>query len=227
MVGARGMMRPYPFGRMVRDLTMYLRQPAPDAVIERIGRHVLDDTAGRRCGAMWPSGRRKKPLLNCFSLLCLQPPRRPAQPHARLFRGRVPRQPGPVEFHFQSVRDRQVRRDPRRAAASALCLGVRGGLLHRRSDGPTRPPLRTIALHRRVRTGAPGRARTLRRAGQHSLRATDPAGRIPGRSIRSDRGFRSRLLPGDARPVENARTGRQPTRAGRATPAGALDASGP
>ncbi len=54
MVGARGMMRPYPFGRMVRDLTMYLRQPAPDAVIERIGRHVLDDT--RPAHAMWPSG---------------------------------------------------------------------------------------------------------------------------------------------------------------------------
>ena len=54
MVGARGMMRPDPFGRMVRDLTMYLRQPAPDAVIERIGRHVLEDA--RPACAMWPSG---------------------------------------------------------------------------------------------------------------------------------------------------------------------------
>ena len=54
-VGARGMMRPAPFGRMVRDLTMYLRQPAPDAVIERVGRHVLEDR--RPAGAMWPSGR--------------------------------------------------------------------------------------------------------------------------------------------------------------------------
>ncbi len=53
-VGARGMMRPDPFGRMVRDLTMYLRQPAPDAVIEKIGRHVLEDT--RPACAMWPSG---------------------------------------------------------------------------------------------------------------------------------------------------------------------------
>ncbi len=50
-VGARGMMRPAPFGRMVRDLTMYLRQPAPDAVIERIGRHALADT--RPASAMW------------------------------------------------------------------------------------------------------------------------------------------------------------------------------
>ncbi len=56
-VGARGMMRPYPFGRMVCDLTMYLRQPAPDAVIERIGRHVLDDP-NPAC-AMWPSGDTK------------------------------------------------------------------------------------------------------------------------------------------------------------------------
>ncbi len=54
-VGARGMMRPAPFGRMVRDLTMYLRQPAPDAVIERVGRHVLEDR--RPASAMWPSGR--------------------------------------------------------------------------------------------------------------------------------------------------------------------------
>lgn len=41
-VGARGLMRPYPFARMIRDLTMYLRQPAPDAVADRVGRHVLD-----------------------------------------------------------------------------------------------------------------------------------------------------------------------------------------
>ena len=52
-VGARGMMRPAPFGRMVRDLTMYLRQPAPDAVIERVGRHVLEDR--RPASGMWPS----------------------------------------------------------------------------------------------------------------------------------------------------------------------------
>ena len=54
-VGARGMMRPAPFGRLVRDLTMYLRQPAPDAVIERIGRHVLEEAC--RASAMWPSGQ--------------------------------------------------------------------------------------------------------------------------------------------------------------------------
>ncbi len=42
IVGARGLIRPYPFPRMIRDLTMYLRQPAPDAVVDRVGRHVLD-----------------------------------------------------------------------------------------------------------------------------------------------------------------------------------------
>ncbi len=42
MVGARGLMRPFPFPRLIRDLTMYLRQPAPDAVTDRVGRHVLD-----------------------------------------------------------------------------------------------------------------------------------------------------------------------------------------
>ena len=49
------MMRPAPFGRTVRDLTMYLRQPAPDAVIERVGRHVLEDR--RPASVMWPSSR--------------------------------------------------------------------------------------------------------------------------------------------------------------------------
>jgi alkylation response protein AidB-like acyl-CoA dehydrogenase len=42
-VGARGLIRPWPFERMIRDLTMYLRQPAPDVIVERVGRHVLDD----------------------------------------------------------------------------------------------------------------------------------------------------------------------------------------
>jgi alkylation response protein AidB-like acyl-CoA dehydrogenase len=40
-VGARGLMRPLPFERIHRDLTFYLRQPAPDATIADIGRYVL------------------------------------------------------------------------------------------------------------------------------------------------------------------------------------------
>ncbi len=43
-VGARGLMRPLPFERIHRDLTFYLRQPAPDATLTDIGRYVLTHT---------------------------------------------------------------------------------------------------------------------------------------------------------------------------------------
>ncbi len=36
-VGARGLLEPYAFGRTMRDLRMYLRQPAPDAAVARVG----------------------------------------------------------------------------------------------------------------------------------------------------------------------------------------------
>jgi alkylation response protein AidB-like acyl-CoA dehydrogenase len=42
-VGARGLMRPLPFERLHRDLTFYLRQPAPDATIAAIGHYVLNN----------------------------------------------------------------------------------------------------------------------------------------------------------------------------------------
>ena len=51
-VGARGLMRPWPFPRLVRDLSMYIRQPAADIIIDRIGRYVLEDT--RPAYRMWP-----------------------------------------------------------------------------------------------------------------------------------------------------------------------------
>jgi alkylation response protein AidB-like acyl-CoA dehydrogenase len=35
-VGARGLVEPFPFARLVRDLEMYLRQPAPDAALMRV-----------------------------------------------------------------------------------------------------------------------------------------------------------------------------------------------
>ena len=41
-VGARGLLRPQPFERLHRDLTHYLRQPAPDAVLADVGRFVLE-----------------------------------------------------------------------------------------------------------------------------------------------------------------------------------------
>ncbi|GAB3755366.1 acyl-CoA dehydrogenase family protein [Spirosoma pomorum] len=44
-VGARGLLRPQPFERIHRDLTMYLRQPAPDATLVDIGQYVLKQSA--------------------------------------------------------------------------------------------------------------------------------------------------------------------------------------
>ena len=41
--GARGMLHPYPFARLHADLSMYLRQPAPDAALEAVGQHYLND----------------------------------------------------------------------------------------------------------------------------------------------------------------------------------------
>ncbi|GAB3688972.1 acyl-CoA dehydrogenase family protein [Spirosoma flavus] len=42
-VGARGLLRPHPFERLHRDLTHYLRQPAPDATLVDIGKYVLNN----------------------------------------------------------------------------------------------------------------------------------------------------------------------------------------
>ena len=41
-VGARGLLQPLPFERLHRDLTHYLRQPAPDASLADVGRFVLE-----------------------------------------------------------------------------------------------------------------------------------------------------------------------------------------
>lgn len=44
-VGARGLLDPHPFGHTIRDLTMYLRQPAPDRIATRIAEyHLRHDT---------------------------------------------------------------------------------------------------------------------------------------------------------------------------------------
>jgi alkylation response protein AidB-like acyl-CoA dehydrogenase len=40
-VGARGLNKPYHFERIIRDLTIYLRQPAPDASLAAVGDYVL------------------------------------------------------------------------------------------------------------------------------------------------------------------------------------------
>lgn len=48
-VGARGLLRPSPLERLHRDLTHYLRQPAPDEVLASAGAHVLDSDAPSHC----------------------------------------------------------------------------------------------------------------------------------------------------------------------------------
>jgi alkylation response protein AidB-like acyl-CoA dehydrogenase len=52
-VGARGLLRPQPTERIVRDLTIYLRQPAPDAAVNHVGQHVLERAAPVH--ALWPA----------------------------------------------------------------------------------------------------------------------------------------------------------------------------
>lgn len=41
-VGARGLNKPFYFERIIRDLTIYLRQPAPDASLAEVGKYVLE-----------------------------------------------------------------------------------------------------------------------------------------------------------------------------------------
>lgn len=41
-IGARGLNKPYHFERIIRDLTTYLRQPSPDAVLADVGNHALN-----------------------------------------------------------------------------------------------------------------------------------------------------------------------------------------
>ena len=42
-VGSRGLMKNYHFERVIRDLTMYLRQAAPDAALVNLGKYVLEN----------------------------------------------------------------------------------------------------------------------------------------------------------------------------------------
>lgn len=44
-IGTRGLLPPYPMERIVRDLTLYLRQPVFDAALANPGKHALSETA--------------------------------------------------------------------------------------------------------------------------------------------------------------------------------------
>ncbi|MEN5380134.1 acyl-CoA dehydrogenase family protein [Sphingobacterium kitahiroshimense] len=50
-VGARGLNKPYHFGRIIRDLSTYLRQPAPDAVLADVGKCLLHSNISS--GKIW------------------------------------------------------------------------------------------------------------------------------------------------------------------------------
>jgi alkylation response protein AidB-like acyl-CoA dehydrogenase len=50
-VGARGLLRPHPVERIVRDLTLYLRQPAPGAALAGAGEYALQSE--ERPSALW------------------------------------------------------------------------------------------------------------------------------------------------------------------------------
>lgn len=43
-IGTRGLLPPYPMERIIRDLTLYLRQPAFDAVLADVGKYTLRQT---------------------------------------------------------------------------------------------------------------------------------------------------------------------------------------
>ena len=50
-IGVRGMLKPHPIERLIRDLSTYLRQPAPDAALTDAGRFALASTA--TSAALW------------------------------------------------------------------------------------------------------------------------------------------------------------------------------
>ncbi|MBR0665457.1 acyl-CoA dehydrogenase [Roseomonas hellenica] len=50
-IGLAGFMRGHPLERIARDLSTYLRQPAPDAALTEAGSHVLDTAA--EAGDLW------------------------------------------------------------------------------------------------------------------------------------------------------------------------------
>ena len=52
-VGAHGLLQPFRFERVLRDLTMYLRQPAPDQTLAAIGRSSIDKAHRRSTGTEW------------------------------------------------------------------------------------------------------------------------------------------------------------------------------
>ena len=61
-VGAHGLLQPNRFERVVRDLTMYLRQPAPDQTLAAVGRASLEKSHRRSSGTEWGFWSDEAPL---------------------------------------------------------------------------------------------------------------------------------------------------------------------
>ena len=64
-VGAHGLLQPARFERVIRDLTMYLRQPAPDATLAAVGRLSLEKSHRRAEGSsdgFWSDGGREESM---------------------------------------------------------------------------------------------------------------------------------------------------------------------
>ena len=61
-VGAHGLLQPFRFERVLRDLTMYLRQPAPDYVVATIGRFSKEKAHRKSSGTEWGFWSGEDPL---------------------------------------------------------------------------------------------------------------------------------------------------------------------
>ena len=59
--GAHGLLQPHRFERVVRDLTMYLRQPAPDQTLAAVGRASIDKLEVHSTGPSWGFWRDEAP----------------------------------------------------------------------------------------------------------------------------------------------------------------------
>lgn len=59
-IGARGLNKPYHFERIIRDLTTYLRQPAPDAALADVGHYILRSSISS--GTIWHNSQSIKNL---------------------------------------------------------------------------------------------------------------------------------------------------------------------
>ncbi len=120
-VGAHGLLQPQRFERILRDLTMYLRQPAPDATLAAVGRSSLGKLHGRTdaCAEGFWSGPAREESL---------PP--------RYFRNVYQRKRDPWEFetsdYEQKKYDQTLASLPRVRYHCGLEVGCSIGVLTRR-----------------------------------------------------------------------------------------------